>query len=232
MKKARREILKIGDFYEEQIEAVKLGRVAAQIAKQVIIQKVGEAERTKTVSDYEDRIGEMINVTVRRVDRGNIYVDLGSAEGMIKRENSIANELVHKGDHLKACVEEVKMMPRGVQVQFSRITNEMMAKLFTIEVPEIAEGIIEIMGVARDPGLRAKLAIRTKDRRIDPIGSCIGMRGSRVQAVSNELNGEHIDVILYHADPAQFVINAIAPATTVSIVVDEEKKSDGPCYRG
>ena len=215
----------IGDYLEEDMESVEFGRIAAQIAKQVIIQKVREAERTVIVDNFSERVGEVVMVTVKRVDRGNAYVDMGGIDGMISKYDLIPNESIRKNDRLRAYIKEVKSTPRGAQIFLSRTTNEMMLELFEMEVPEISEGVIEIKGGARDPGLRAKLAVKAKDRRLDPIGTCIGMRGSRVQAVSNELNGERVDIILWDEDPAQFVINAMAPAEVSSIVVDEDKGS-------
>ncbi|MDP7554225.1 MAG: transcription termination factor NusA [Candidatus Thioglobus sp.] len=215
----------VGDYLEESIEPVEFGRIAAQIAKQVIIQKVREAERTVIVDNFSERLGEVVMVTVKRVDRGNVYVDMGGIDGMISKFDLIPNESIRKNDRLRAFIKEVKSTPRGAQIFLSRTANEMMIELFAMEVPEISEGVIEIKGGARDPGLRAKLAVKAKDRRLDPIGTCIGMRGSRVQAVSNELNGERVDIILWDEDPAQFVINAMAPAEVSSIVVDEEKGS-------
>jgi N utilization substance protein A len=215
--------LEIDSFKREPIETEAFGRIAAQIVKQVIIQKVREAEREVIVSDYSERVGEVVIVTVKRIDRGNVYVDMGGVDGMISKFDLIPNESVRKNDRLRAYIKEVKSTPRGAQIFLSRTVNEMMIQLFEMEVPEISEGVIEIISGARDPGLRSKLAVRAKDKRIDPIGSCIGMRGSRVQAVSNELNGERVDIILWDESPAQFVINAMAPAEVSSIVVDEDK---------
>ena len=217
--------LEIGDYLKEEIENEEFGRIAAQIAKQVIIQKVREAEREVIVDNYSRRVGEVVSVTVKRVDRGNVYVDMGGVDGMISKFDLIPNESVRKNDRLRAYIKEVKSTPRGAQIFLSRTANEMMISLFEMEVPEISEGVIEIISGARDPGLRSKLAVKAKDKRLDPIGSCIGMRGARVQAVSNELNGERVDIILWNEDPAQFVINAMAPAEVSSIVVDEEKNS-------
>jgi N utilization substance protein A len=207
------------------MESIEFGRIAAQVAKQVIIQKVREAERTVVVENYSNRVGEVVMVTVKRVDRGNVYVDMGGIDGMLSKYDLIPNESIRKNDRLRAFIKEVKSTPRGAQIFLSRTVNEMLLELFEMEVPEISEGVIEIKAGARDPGLRAKLAVKAKDKRIDPIGSCIGMRGARVQAVSNELNGERVDIILWDEDPAQFVINAMAPAEVSSIVVDEEKGS-------
>ncbi len=212
-------------YVEEELESIEFGRISAQIAKQVIIQKVREAERTVVVDNFSERVGEVVMVTVKRVDRGNAYVDMGGIDGMISKYDLIPNESIRKNDRLRAFIKEVKSTPRGAQIFLSRTANEMMIELFEMEVPEISEGVIEVKAGARDPGLRSKLAVKAKDKRIDPIGSCIGMRGARVQAVSNELNGERVDIVLWDEDPAQFVINAMAPAEVSSIVVDEEKGS-------
>ena len=217
--------LNVDEFVEEPMESLEFGRIAAQVAKQVIIQKVREAERTVVVDNYSERVGEVVMVTVKRVDRGNVYVDMGGIDGMISKYDLTPNESIRKNDRLRAYIIEVKSTPRGAQIFLSRTVNDMMVQLFEMEVPEISEGVIEIKAGARDPGLRSKLAVKAKDKRIDPIGSCIGMRGARVQAVSNELNGERVDIILWDDDPAQFVINAMAPAEVSSIVVDEDKRS-------
>ena len=217
--------LNVDEFVEEPMESLEFGRIAAQVAKQVIIQKVREAERTVVVDNYSERVGEVVMVTVKRVDRGNVYVDMGGIDGMISKYDLIPNESIRKNDRLRAYIKEVKSTPRGAQIFLSRTVTDMMVQLFEMEVPEISEGVIEIKAGARDPGLRSKLAVKAKDKRIDPIGSCIGMRGARVQAVSNELNGERVDIILWDDDPAQFVINAMAPAEVSSIVVDEDKRS-------
>ena len=217
--------LEVDAFVEEPMESLEFGRIAAQVAKQVIIQKVREAERTVVVDNYSQRVGEVVMVTVKRVDRGNVYVDMGGIDGMVSKYDLIPNESIRKNDRLRAYIKEVKSTPRGAQIFLSRTANDMMIQLFEMEVPEISEGVIEIKAGARDPGLRSKLAVKAKDKRIDPIGSCIGMRGARVQAVSNELNGERVDIILWDEDPAQFVINAMAPAEVSSIVVDEDKGS-------
>ena len=217
--------VEVDAFVREPIETEKFGRIAAQIVRQVIVQKMREAEREVIVANYTRRVGEVVMATVKRVDRGNVYVDMGGADGMIAKFDLIPNESIRKNDRLKAYIKEVKSSPRGVQIFLSRAVPEMMIELFEMEVPEISEGVIEIMGASRDPGLRSKLAVKTKDKRLDPIGSCIGMRGARVQAVSNELNGERVDVILWDEDPAQYVINAMAPAEVSSIVIDEDKNS-------
>ena len=218
-------VLEVDAYVEEPMESMEFGRIAAQVAKQVIIQKVREAERTVVVDNFTQRVGEVVMATVKRVDRGNVFVDMGGIDGMISKYDLIPNESIRKNDRLRAYIKEVKSTPRGAQIFLSRTVNDMMIELFEMEVPEISEGVIEIKAGARDPGLRSKLAVKAKDKRIDPIGSCIGMRGARVQAVSNELNGERVDIILWDEDPAQFVINAMAPAEVSSIVVDEEKGS-------
>lgn len=216
----------VGDFIEEQVENVGFGRIAAQAAKQVILQKVREAERALVVEAFKDRIGELLTGTVKRVERGNIVIDLGgNAEGFIPREKAIQRENLRVGDRVRGFLFEVRSEPRGPQLFISRTAPEFMMELFRLEVPEISQGLVEIMGCARDPGDRAKIAVRAHDNRTDPIGACIGMRGSRVQAVSNELNGERVDIILWSENPAQFVINAMAPAEVLSIIVDEEKNS-------
>jgi transcription termination/antitermination protein NusA len=215
-----------GDFIEEPIESVDFGRIAAQTAKQVIVQKVREAERAQVVEAYKDREGELVMGVVKRVDRGNVIIDLGgNAEAMISREELIPRELVRPGDRLRGYLREVRSEVRGPQLFVSRTAPELMIQLFTLEVPEIGEGLIEIMGCARDPGSRAKIGVRSMVPRIDPVGACVGMRGSRVQAVSNELAGERVDIILWDEDPAKYVINAMSPAEVVSIVVDEDSQS-------
>jgi len=218
--------LKPGDVYEEQVESVAFGRIAAQTAKQVIVQKVREAERAKVVEQYQDRKGELVAGTVKKVTRDNIIVDLGNnAEALLPRENLIPRESFRMGDRVRAVLQEVRSEGRGPQLVLSRTSNAMLIELFSIEVPEIAEDVIEIRAAARDPGARAKIAVKTNDGRIDPVGACVGMRGSRVQAVSNELGGERVDIILWDDNPAQLVINAMAPAEVASIVMDEESHS-------
>jgi N utilization substance protein A len=215
-----------GEFIEEPIESVDFGRIAAQTAKQVIVQKVREAERAQVVEAYKDRVGELVMGVVKRVDRGNVIVDLGgNAESLISREELIPRELVRPGDRLRGYLREVRSEIRGPQLFISRTAPELMIQLFTLEVPEIGEGLIEIMGCARDPGSRAKIGVRSMVPRIDPVGACVGMRGSRVQAVSNELAGERVDIILWDEDPAKYVINAMSPAEVVSIVVDEDSQA-------
>jgi N utilization substance protein A len=218
--------IEIGGFIEEPMENAEFGRIAAQTAKQVIVQRVREAERAQVVEEFQDRAGELINGIVKRVERGNVYLDLGgNAEAFISQRNMVPGESVRPGDRLRAYLYEVRAEPRGPQLFASRTIVEFLVALFELEVPEIGQELISIMGGARDPGRRAKIAVRSNDRRTDPIGACVGMRGSRVQAVSNELAGERIDIILYDENPAQFVINAMAPAEVASIVVDEENGS-------
>lgn len=216
----------VGSFVEEQIESVEYGRIAAQTAKQVIVQKVREAERQRMVDQYRDRMGELVFGVVRRVDRNGIYLDLGnSAEGFIPRDQMIPREAVKNNDRMRAFLKEVREDSRGPQLILSRTVPEFLIKLFSVEVPEIGQGLIEIMGAARDPGLRAKISVRSNEHRLDPVGACVGMRGSRVQTVSDESAGERVDIILWDESDAQYVINAMAPAEVVSIVVDEEKHS-------
>jgi len=216
----------VGEYIEEPIESMAFGRIAAQTAKQVIIQKVREAERAQIVEQFQDRIGELVTGVVKRLDRGNVILDLGgNAEAVILREDMIPREAVRPGDRLRGYLREVRSEQRGPQLFISRTAPELLIELFKLEVPEVGEGLIDILGAARDPGLRAKIAVRSNDSRIDPVGACVGMRGSRVQSVSNELSGERIDIILWDENPAQFVINAMSPAEVESIVVDEEKGS-------
>jgi N utilization substance protein A len=217
--------IELGGFIEEPVENAGFGRIAAQTAKQVIVQRVREAERAQVVEEYESRAGELINGIVKRVERGNVYLDLGgNAEAFISQRNMIPGESVRPGDRLRAFLYEVKPEPRGPQLFASRTIVEFLVALFELEVPEIGQDLLTIMGGARDPGRRAKIAVRSNDRRTDPIGACVGMRGSRVQAVSNELAGERIDIILWDENPAQFVINAMAPAEVAAIVIDEENQ--------
>ncbi|QKT02566.1 transcription termination/antitermination protein NusA [Ectothiorhodospiraceae bacterium 2226] len=218
--------LNVGDFVEEPMESVEFGRIAAQTAKQVIVQKVREAERQQVVDAYQDRVGELVNGVVKRMDRGSVILDLGgNAEALIPREELIPREALRPNDRLRGYLKDVRPEARGPQLFVSRTDPQMLVKLFELEVPEVGEGLIDIMGAARDPGLRAKIAVRSNDPRIDPVGACVGMRGSRVQAVSNELGGERVDIILWDENPAQFVINAMSPAEVVSIVMDEEAHS-------
>jgi N utilization substance protein A len=216
----------IGEYIEEPMESEVFGRIAAQTAKQVIVQKVREAEREQVVEAYRERKGELVTGMVKRVERGNVYLDLGgNAEALVAREDMIPRESVRAGDRLRGYLKEVRSEPRGPQLFVSRVAPEFLIELFKIEVPEIGQGLISILGAARDPGMRAKIAVKSHDQRIDPVGACVGMRGSRVQAVSNELAGERIDIILWDDNPAQFVINAMSPAEVMSIVVDEDEHS-------
>jgi transcription termination/antitermination protein NusA len=216
----------VGEVYREKIDNADFGRIAAQTAKQVIVQKVREAERAQMVDEYRDRMGELISGTVKKVTRDSIIVDLGNnAEGLLPRDQLIGREIFRMGDRIRALLLEVRNENRGPQLFLSRSCPQMLVELFKIEVPEIAEDIIEIKGAARDPGLRAKIAVKTNDGRIDPVGACVGMRGSRVQAVSNELGNERVDIVLWDDNPAQFVINAMSPAEIESIVVDEDAGS-------
>ncbi|MBI5461933.1 MAG: transcription termination/antitermination protein NusA [Gammaproteobacteria bacterium] len=216
----------IGEYIEEPMESEAFGRIAAQTAKQVIVQKVREAEREQVVEAYRARRGELVTGMVKRVERGNVYLDLGgNAEALVAREDMIPRESVRPGDRLRGYLKDVRSEPRGPQLFVSRVAPEFLIELFKIEVPEIGQGLISILGAARDPGMRAKIAVKSHDQRIDPVGACVGMRGSRVQAVSNELAGERIDIILWDDNPAQFVINAMSPAEVMSIVVDEDEHS-------
>lgn len=218
--------LKAGDVYEEQVENVEFGRIAAQTAKQVIVQKVREAERAQIVEEYRHRIGELVNGTVKKVTRDAVIVDLGNnAEGLLPRDQLVGREVFRMNDRVRALLLDVRPDARGPQLYLSRSCPEMLIELFKIEVPEISEEVIEIKGAARDPGSRAKIAVKTNDGRIDPVGACVGMRGSRVQAVSNELGNERVDIVLWDDNPAQFVINAMSPAEIESIVVDEDTES-------
>jgi N utilization substance protein A len=224
--RARNPDIQVGEYIEEPMPSVEFGRIAAQTAKQVIVQKVREAERNQVVEAYKNRVGEMVSGTIKRVERGGIILDLGgNAEAFIPRDQMIPREAVRPGDRLRAYLREVRPEPRGPQLFLSRTAPELLIELFKIEVPEINEGLIEIISGARDPGSRAKIAVRSKDKRIDPQGACIGMRGSRVQAVSGEIGGERVDIVLWDENPAQFVINAMAPAEVVSITVDEDAHS-------
>jgi N utilization substance protein A len=221
-----REDIQVGEFIEEQIENPDFGRIAAQAAKQVIVQRVREAERAQVVEAYKDRVGELITGVVKRVERGSVYLDLGgNAEAYIPRDKAIPREAVRAGDRVRGYLYEVRPEPRGPQLFVSRTAPEFMMELFKLEVPEVGQNLVEIKAAARDAGDRAKIAVLAHDHRTDPIGACIGMRGSRVQAVSNELNGERIDIVLWNDNPAQFVINGMAPAEVQSIIVDEEKHS-------
>jgi len=213
----------VGDVIEEQVESIAFGRIAAQTAKQVIVQKVREAERAQIIETYRSKLGEIILGTVKKASRDNVIIDLGNnAEAVLGREDIIPRENFRVGTRVRAYLKEIRQDNRGSQLVLTRTAPEMIMELFRIEVPEISEGLIEIMAAARDPGSRAKIAVRSKDKRIDPQGACIGMRGSRVQAVTTELSGERVDIVLWDENPAQFVINAMAPADVVAIIVDED----------
>jgi len=211
-----------GDFIAEQLPPLDFGRIAAQSAKQVIVQKVREAERDNQYEEFKDRVGEIVNGTVKRVEYGNVIVDLGRAEAIIRRDELIPREMYRYGDRVRAYVYDVRREQRGPQIFLSRTHPQFMAKLFQMEVPEIYDGIIEIKSVARDPGSRAKIAVVSRDSSIDPVGACVGMRGSRVQAVVGELQGEKIDIIPWQPDAASFIVNALQPAEVAKVVLDED----------
>ena len=216
----------VGEHLELPMDSIEFGRIATQTAKQVIMQKVREAERRKVVEAYQDRIGELVTGIVKRVERGNVYLDLGgNVEAFVPKEEVIPREAVRNGDRLRGYLKAVRPEVRGPQLFISRTDPELLVALFRLEVPEVGENVIEIMGAARDPGVRAKVAVKSNDARLDAVGACVGMRGSRVQAVSNELAGERVDIILWNENEAQYVINAMSPAEIVSIVVDEDKHS-------
>jgi len=218
--------IQLGDFVEEQIDSVEFGRIAAQTAKQVIVQKVREAERARVIDAFKGREGELVMGTVKRVERGSVYLDLGdNVEAFIPREDMIPREAVRPGDRIRGYLKEVRAEARGPQLFVSRTAPEFLVELFKLEVPEVDQNLIEIIGGARDPGSRAKVSVRSLDPRLDPVGACVGMRGSRVQSVSNELAGERVDIILWNENPAQFVVNAMSPAEVTSIVVDEDAHS-------
>ncbi len=212
-----------GEFLIDVLPPIDFGRIAAQTAKQVIVQKVREAERTRQYAEYKDRMGEIVNGLVKRIEYGNVVVDLGRAEAVLRRDDCIPREHFNNGDRVRAYIVDVREETRGPQIFLSRTHPEFMGKLFFQEVPEIYDGIIEIMSVARDPGSRAKMAVLSHDSSLDPVGPCIGMRGSRVQAVVGELQGEKIDIIQWSQDPATFIVNALAPAEVAKVVLDEEK---------
>ena len=205
---------------------LRLEEIAAHTAKQVIVQKVREAERAQIVDAYADRVGDLVMGVVKRAEHSGVYIDLGgNAEGFIPREDLIPRESIRPGDRVRAYLKDVRSEMRGPQLFLTRTAPEFLIELFKLEVPEVGQNVIDVLGAARDPGLRAKIAVRSLDPRLDPVGACVGMRGSRVQSVSNELAGERIDIILWDENPAQFVINAMSPAVTLSIVVDEESNS-------
>ncbi len=214
----------IGDFITDPLPPIDFGRIAAQTAKQVIVQKVRDAERQRQFLEFKDRVGEIVNGLVKRVEFGNVVVDLGRAEAMTRRDELLPRESFRQGERVRALIYDVRPEPRGPQIFLSRTHPQFMAKLFAQEVPEIYDGIIEIKAVARDPGSRAKIAVISRDSGIDPVGACVGMRGSRVQAVVGELQGEKIDIIPWSPDPATFVVNALAPAEVAKVVMDEERR--------
>ena len=220
--KKRNPEAKAGDMIAETLPPLEFGRVAAQNAKQVIVQKVREAERDRQFAEYKDRVGDTTNGTVKRVEYGNVIVDLGRAEGIIRRDEMIPRENVRLGDRIRAFIYDVRREQRGPQIFLTRARPEFMSSLFRAEVPEIYDGVVEIKSVARDPGSRAKIAVISKDSSIDPVGACVGMRGARVQAVVNELQGEKVDIIQWNPDAASFIVNALAPAEVTKVVLDED----------
>ncbi|MCK9200213.1 MAG: transcription termination factor NusA [Gallionella sp.] len=217
--------IQLGEFVEEPLENIDFGRIGAQAAKQVIFQKIRDAEREQVLADFMDRKEHLVSGTVKRLERGNALIEFGKIEALLPREQMIPKENLRVGDRVRAHLLRVDRSARGPQVVLSRTSNELLVKLFELEVPEIEEKLLEIVSAARDPGSRAKIAVLSHDSRIDPIGTCVGMRGSRVQGVTNELAGERVDIILWAEDPATYVINALAPAEVSSIVVDEDKHS-------
>lgn len=222
----RNPLVEVGNYVEEPMESMPFGRIGAQAAKQVIVQKVREAERAQLFESYQRRVGQLITGVVKRIDRNGIILDLGNnAEASIDRSELIPREAIRNGDRVRGYLKEVRSENRGPQLLVTRTAPELLIELFKLEVPEAGEGLIEIMGASRDPGLRAKIAVYSRETRVDSVGACVGMRGSRVQAVSNELSGERIDIIPWDANPAQFVINAMSPAEVTSIMVDEDSHS-------
>ncbi len=217
--------IELGNFIEEPLESIDFGRIGAQAAKQVIFQKIRDAEREQVLNDFLERKEHLVSGTVKRIERGNAILEFGKVEALLPRDQIIPKENMRVGDRVRAYLLRVDRSVRGPQIILSRITPEFLVKLFELEVPEIEEGLLEIVSAARDPGARAKISVRSHDKRIDPIGTCVGMRGSRVQAVTNELAGERVDIVLWSEDPATAVINALAPADVTSIVVDEDKHS-------
>ncbi|MCK5041256.1 MAG: transcription termination/antitermination protein NusA [Sphingomonadales bacterium] len=222
--KLDRDDVEIGEFIADPLPPIDFGRIAAQTAKQVIVQKVRDAERERQYEEYKDRAGEIITGVVKRVEYGNVIIDLGKAEAIMRRDQALPREHVRINDRIRAHIKEVRRELRGPQIFLSRTTPEFMAQLFAQEVPEIYDGIIEIKSVARDPGSRAKISVLSNDGSIDPVGACVGMRGSRVQAVVSELQGEKIDIIQWSPDPATFIVNALAPAEVAKVVMDEDKQ--------
>ncbi|AJC22108.1 transcription termination factor NusA [Pandoraea pulmonicola] len=217
--------LEIGEYIEEPVESVEFGRIGAQAAKQVILQRIRDAEREQILSDFLERGEKIMTGTVKRLDKGNLIVESGRVEALLRRDQLIPKENLRIGDRVRAYIVKVDRTARGPQIELSRTAPEFLIELFGMEVPEIEQGLLEIKSAARDPGVRAKIAVVAYDKRIDPIGTCVGIRGTRVQAVRNELGGENVDIVLWSEDPAQFVIGALAPAAVQSIVVDEEKHS-------
>ena len=222
--KKRNPAAQVGDTIADTLPPLEYGRIAAQSAKQVIVQKVREAERDRQYQEYKDRIGDIVNGIVKRVEYGNVVVDLGRGEAIIRRDEMLPRETLRNGDRVRAYIYDVRREPRGPQIFLSRTHPQFMAKLFAQEVPEIYDGIVEVKAVARDPGSRAKIAVISRDSSVDPVGACVGMRGSRVQAVVNELQGEKIDIIPWSPDIATFVVNALAPAEVAKVVLDEDRE--------
>ncbi len=217
--------LEINDVIKEPVDSVEFGRIGAQAAKQVILQKVREAEREQILNDFLAKDEKLVSGQIRRMERGNAIIEVGRLEAVLPREQMIPKENLRVGDRIRAILIKVDQVARGPQLILSRTSPEFLIRLFKLEVPEIEEGLLEIMSASRDPGLRSKIAVKANDQRLDPVGTCVGMRGSRVQAVTSELAGERVDIVLWSMEPAQFVINAMAPAEVMSIVVDEEKHS-------
>ena len=217
--------IETGDYLEEMLEPIDFGRIGAQAAKQVILQKIRDAERDQILNDFLDRKEQIISGTIKRMERGNGIIEVGKVEALLPRDQMIPRENLRVGDRVKAFLQRVDRAARGPQLILSRTAPEFIVKLFSLEVPEVEDGLLEIKAAARDPGIRAKIAVKSNDQRIDPIGTCVGMRGMRVTAVTNELAGERVDIVLWSADPAQFVVSALAPAQVVSVVVDEDRHS-------
>ena len=217
--------LNIGDYYEEPLESIEFGRIGAQAAKQVILQKVREAEREQILEDFLARDEKQVTGVIKRMEKGNAIIEVGRIESLLPREQMIPKENLRVGDRVRAYLSRIERGGRGPQLILSRVTPDFLVRLFELEVPEIEEGLLEIRAAARDPGLRSKIAVKSNDQRIDPVGTCVGMRGSRVQAVTGELAGERVDIVLWSIEPAQFVINAMSPAEVTSIVVDEDTHS-------
>ncbi len=217
--------LNVGDYYEEPLESIEFGRIGAQAAKQVILQKVREAEREQILEDFLARDEKLVTGVIKRMEKGNAIIEVGRIESLLPREQMIPKENLRVGDRVRAFLSRIERGGRGPQLILSRVTPDFLVRLFELEVPEIEEGLLEIRAAARDPGLRSKIAVKSNDQRIDPVGTCVGMRGSRVQAVTGELAGERVDIVLWSMEPAQFVINAMSPAEVSSIVVDEDAHS-------